>query len=190
MTRYVGLDVHRQFIDVCILDAGGRVLYRGRTGWLRNELEDFARTKLTPEDRVAREATTNTWSVVAVLRPFVAAVVVSNPLKTRAIAEAKVKTDKVDAEVLAQLLRCDYLPAVWHTSARTALPLICCGLIDRGAQVNLRILLRSDTPMYRTRNAIRSMCPKRIGGSAVRAAVWPTGARNIQLRRPKPIPVR
>ena len=48
-----------------------------------------------------------------------AAVIVSNPLKTRALAEAKVKTDKVDAEVLAQLLRCDYLPAVWHPDEQT-----------------------------------------------------------------------
>jgi transposase len=82
-------------------------------------LESFARTRLEKTDRVALEATTNTWSVVAVLRPYVAAVVVSNPLKTRAIAEAKVKTDKVDAEVLAQLLRCDYLPAVWHPDEQT-----------------------------------------------------------------------
>jgi transposase len=119
MIRYVGLDVHKQFIEVCILDAGGRVLYSGRTGCRRSELEDFARTKLTPGDRVALEATTNTWSVVAILRPFVATVVVSNPLKTRAIAEAKVKTDKIDAEVLAQLLRCDYLPAVWCPDEQT-----------------------------------------------------------------------
>jgi len=46
-------------------------------------------------------------------------VVVSNPLRTRAIAEAKVKTDKVDALVLAQLLRCDYLPEVWRPDAHT-----------------------------------------------------------------------
>jgi transposase len=119
MVRYVGLDLHKQFIEVCILDAGGRVLYRGRTGCLRSELEHFARRKLTPEDRVALEATTNTWAVVAILRPFVAAVVVSNPLKTKAIAEAKVKTDRIDAEVLAQLLRCDYLPAVWYPDEQT-----------------------------------------------------------------------
>jgi hypothetical protein len=37
-------------------------------------------------------------------------VVVSNPVKTRAIAEAKVKTDKVDARILAQLLAADFLP--------------------------------------------------------------------------------
>jgi hypothetical protein len=78
---------------------------------LRDELESFARTRLKKSDRVALEATTNTWSVVAILRPFVTEVVVGNPLKSRAIAEAKVKTDKVDVEILAPLLRCDYLPA-------------------------------------------------------------------------------
>jgi transposase len=34
-------------------------------------------------------------------------------LKTRIIAEAKVKTDKVDAEILARLLAADFLPPVW-----------------------------------------------------------------------------
>ena len=55
-------------------------------------------------DQVALEATTNTWPVVELLRPLVAKVVVGNPLKIKAIAEAKVKTGKVDAEVLAHLL--------------------------------------------------------------------------------------
>jgi len=41
-------------------------------------------------------------------------VAIGNPLKTKSIAEAKIKTDKVDAEVLAQLLRCEYLPLVWQ----------------------------------------------------------------------------
>jgi transposase len=44
--------------------------------------------------------------------------VVSNPAKTRAIAEAKVKTDKVDAEILAQLLAADYLSSVWLPDAK------------------------------------------------------------------------
>jgi len=82
-------------------------------------LEEFSRRYLQPTDRVALEATTNTWAVVNVLKPFVAEVVVSNPLKTKAIAEAKIKTDKVDAEVLAQLLRCDFLPRVWEPSSAT-----------------------------------------------------------------------
>jgi hypothetical protein len=114
MARYVGLDVHKHSIEVCALDAKGKVVFRGRTGCLRPELEAFARAHLKKTDHVALEATTNTWAVVDVLRPFVADLVVGDPPRTRAIAEAKVKTDKVDAEVLAQLRRCDYLPTVWQ----------------------------------------------------------------------------
>jgi transposase len=74
---------------------------------------------LAASDEVALEATCNTHAIVRLLAPRVARVVVSNPQKTRAIAEAKVKTDKVDAEVLAQLLAADYLPSVWVADERT-----------------------------------------------------------------------
>lgn len=119
MTRYVGLDVHKRFVEYCILDAAGKKLSRGRVVCERETLEKFATTVLERGDHVALEASTNTWSVAAILRPHVARVVVSNPLRTRAIAEAKVKTDKVDANVLAQLLRCDYLPSVWQPDQDT-----------------------------------------------------------------------
>ena len=46
----------------------------------------------------------NTSAIAVLLAPRCGRVVVSNPLKTRAIAEAKIKTDKVDARVLAELL--------------------------------------------------------------------------------------
>jgi hypothetical protein len=59
---------------------------------------------------VAWEVTGNTGAIATVLASRAGRVVVSNPAKTRAIAEAKVKTDKVDAEILAQLLAADYLP--------------------------------------------------------------------------------
>lgn len=119
MVRYVGLDVHKRFIEVCILDHKGKVLFRGRADCNREALERFAQQRLKKSDRVALEATTNTWPVAEILRQFVAAVVVSNPLKIKAIAEAKIKTDKVDAQVLANLLRCDYLPQVWQPDEQT-----------------------------------------------------------------------
>ena len=119
MVRYVGLDVHKRFIEACILDGKGKVLFRGRADCDRIALQRFAHQRLRKTDRVALEATTNTWPVVEILRPQVAAIVVSNPLKTKAIAEAKIKTDKVDAQVLAHLLRCDYLPDVWQPDAQT-----------------------------------------------------------------------
>ena len=109
--RYVGLDVHKHVVVTCILDIRGHVLHRHRFPCTRAGLDRFARHYLRPTDQGALEATTNTWAVVNLLKPCVAAVVVSNPLRTKAIAEAKIKTDKVDALVLAQLLRCDFLPS-------------------------------------------------------------------------------
>ncbi len=51
------------------------------------------------------EATGNSDAIANLLTPLVARVVVSNPSTTRAIAEARVKTDKVEARILVQLLR-------------------------------------------------------------------------------------
>jgi transposase len=82
----------------------------------REALTAFAQRQLSSEDRLAMEATTNTW---AVLGPLVKEIVIGNPLRVRAIAEAKIKTDKVDSRVLAELLRADYLPAVWQPDADT-----------------------------------------------------------------------
>lgn len=113
MLRYVGLDVHKENVQVCILDPAGKRLFSGKIGGSRQALLQFAQQQLHKTDRVALEVTTHCFAVARLLQPYVAEVVVSNPLKTKAIAEAKIKTDKVDAEVLAQLLRCDYLPKVW-----------------------------------------------------------------------------
>jgi transposase len=118
MPRYIGLDVHKREISVCLVGADGEILGRERIAATREAIAAFAE-RLGAEDRVALEATTNTWPVVRLLRPSVATVVVANPLRTKLIAEAKVKTDKVDAHALAQLLRVGYLPVVWQPDADT-----------------------------------------------------------------------
>ena len=145
MNRYVGLDVHKHFIEACFVDSRGRVLRRCQVDCQRGPLEQFAKRQLKRSDRVALEATTNTWPIVALLRPHVRQIVVGNPLKTKAIAEAKIKTDKVDAEVLAQLLRCRYLPEVWQPDATTQ------------AQRNL-ITHRTGLMSRRTRHKNRIQC--------------------------------
>jgi transposase len=119
MIRYVGLDVHKRVVEACIVDHAGKVVQRERFALYRSALETFAKCVLRPGDHVALEATTNCWAVADVLRPHVTRVLVSNPMATKAIAQAKVKTDKVDAHVLAQLLRCDFLPEVWQPDEAT-----------------------------------------------------------------------
>ena len=119
IVRYVGLDVHKRLVEACFVDQAGNVVHRERFALNRRTLELFATKILRPTDRVALEASTNCWAVADALRPHVAKVLVSNPMATKAIAQAKVKTDKVDAYVLAQLLRCDFLPEVWQPDEGT-----------------------------------------------------------------------
>jgi hypothetical protein len=116
--RCIGLDVHREFAQVAIWQ-GGLVTQAGRFATTPEGVRAFA-DGLGPADEVALEATGNTWAIATLLASRAGRVVVSNPVKTRAIAEAKVKTDKVDAEILAQLLAADYLPAVWRPDPATA----------------------------------------------------------------------
>jgi transposase len=113
--RCIGLDVHRDFAQVAIWE-DGLVRQAGQIATTPEALRMFA-DSLASSDEVALEATGNMHTIVRLLEGRVARVVVSNPQKTRAIAEAKVKTDKVDAEILAQLLAADYLPAVWVADA-------------------------------------------------------------------------
>jgi transposase len=111
------MDVHRSFAQVAVVE-DGICRDEGRIGVKPEDLRAWAET-LRPDDQVALEATTNSDAIAWLLHPLVARVVVSNPRKTRAIAEAKVKTDKVDARILAQLLAADFLPSTWVADDRT-----------------------------------------------------------------------
>ena len=117
MVRFIGMDVHREFAQLAVVE-DGLVRDEGRIGVTPEALRRWA-DGLRADDEVALEATGNSDAIATLLTPIVARVVVSNPSKTRAIAEAKVKTDKVDARILAQLLAADFLPPVWLPDDRT-----------------------------------------------------------------------
>lgn len=109
--RVIGLDVSRTVGEIAYLEdgqlrEGGRVLLRHDT------LQRFAQS-LRTGDEVVLEATGNTAAIVTALKPHVAKVVITNPLQVRLIAEARVKTDKIDAAILAQLYASGFLPQVW-----------------------------------------------------------------------------
>lgn len=141
MKRFIGLDVHKTVIEICAIDEAGKTLFRRRIACTRDALLEFAK-ELTECDALALEVTTNAWAVTDLLEPFVGKIVVSNPMKTKAIAEAKVKTDKVDALVLAQLLRCDYLPSVWVPDPKTRTLRQLTGRRERLVSERTRIINR------------------------------------------------
>jgi transposase len=115
--RIIGLDIHRTFAEVMFLEEG-ELVHGGRVQLTHKTFSAFCGT-LRGDDEVVLEATGNTISVVRLLEPHVGKVVIANPLQVRAIAEAKIKTDKIDAAVLAQLHASGFLPEVWRADEET-----------------------------------------------------------------------
>ena len=111
MQRVIGMDIHRTFAEVVFWEEG-KLRPAGRVSMTRAGLEGFGRS-LSTTDEVVIEATGNAMAVVRVLSPYVARVIVANPLQVKAIAHAHVKTDKIDAGVLASLRAADFLPEIW-----------------------------------------------------------------------------
>jgi transposase len=108
--RSIGLDVHRDFCEVAICEAGV-VRSAGRIGTSPEQLELFARS-LGAHDRVALEVTGGAWEIARILEPRVERAIVVSPDDT-GIRQARAKTDRLDARTLARLLAAGELDAVW-----------------------------------------------------------------------------
>src|SRR5262245_56510940 len=117
MRRVIGIDIHRTFGEVVFWEAG-KLRHGGRIDMTRTALEGFG-SSLRATDEVVVEATGNSMALSRVLSPFVARVIIANPLQVKAIAHAHVKTDKVDAGTLASLRAAGYLPEIWTPDVAT-----------------------------------------------------------------------
>jgi transposase len=147
---FYGLDVHKEFTQICRLSPDGKQRKDYTITSTAEAFEAFGRT-LTPEDQVALEVTFHTWAIYSLLVPHAGCVVAVDATKVKAIASARIKTDKVDAHILAQLLRADFLPAVRMPSAEAwAL---------RQLVSHRRFLLKQQTA---TKNTIRGILNRRL----------------------------
>ena len=99
--RAIGMDVHRDFCEVAIAQAG-TVRLAGRIETTPEALEVFA-ASLAATDVVALEVTGNAGEIARILSAHVARVVVVSPHDT-GISRARAKTDRLDARALAKLL--------------------------------------------------------------------------------------
>jgi transposase len=111
-TRFVALDVHRQYLMVGAVDSQQQVvLSPRRLGFAA--FAEWAQVHLTHADAVVFEATSNAWLLYDQLQPLVSEVVVAHPQAVKLIAAARVKTDSRDTIKLASLLAANLIPAVW-----------------------------------------------------------------------------
>jgi transposase len=143
--RYVGIDYHKRYSVCCATDERGQSVKERRIAG--NSAAGFAQffAELGEPAKVVMEACWNWGWLYDLLgeTPGVEEVVLAHPYKTRLIAEAQIKTDRIDARALAKLLRGDLI-AQSHapgpaTRARKHL------LRQRLFWVRLRTMLRNRT---------------------------------------------
>ena len=117
-TLTVGLDLGDRYIQVCVLDETGEVVEESRLSNRRAALE--RRFGVCEPLRIVLEAGTHSPWVSRLLVDLGHEVLVANPRKLRLIYKNESKSDRVDAEYLAQMCIRD---STNTTHAHRSLPL-------------------------------------------------------------------
>jgi len=113
--HYIGLDIHKRTIAFCEKRADGQTVGAGAFGATGESIQQWAEARSTPWVG-GMEATLFTGFVYDVLTPYAVELQVGHPLQLKAISSAKHKSDAIDAETLANLLRADLFPACYMAS--------------------------------------------------------------------------
>ena len=117
ISHYIGFDVHKKHINFCIKTADGAVVEQGRLVAQRSTLREWAAAQ-THTWHGAMEATLFSGWIYDTLRPYAARLEMAHPLMLKAIAASKKKNDAIDARKIADLVRCNLLPACYVASPR------------------------------------------------------------------------
>lgn len=113
--NHVGIDYHKKFSHVSVMNEAGEKILERRIPNKRAALEDLF-SELSGDSVAVVEATRN-WVRIHDLVEEFCPVKLAHPMKLKAIAWAKVKTDSIDSKTLADLLRADLIPEA-HVPAR------------------------------------------------------------------------
>jgi transposase len=116
MRTYFGVDYPKKYSHGTIMNEKGELLKQGRFSNHRESVDEFLDGYGGDDWLSVLEATRN-WTVMHdILEELTSDVTLGHPLKVKAIAEAKIKTDKIDSTTLPHLLRCDLVPAAYVCS--------------------------------------------------------------------------
>ena len=166
---YTGLDIHKKTIYGTIVDKDGRIIDQRNFDNSKDDLEQFLCGRPT---KIVIEACGFWMDTHDKLKEMGYDVVLAHPGKVEAIASAKMKTDKIDSEILAQLLRCDLIPKAWVPPKEIR-------------QERDLIRFRSNLRRHRTmlKNRIKAILLKK--GLKYRQSIW-TGKCRLQLEQVDP----
>lgn len=108
-TTYVGMDIHKNFIQAVAMDKDGEILkeqmFKPDLGDLKGFVKEFDGGKI----KAAIEATCTWYHVYELLDSLGVETILVNVRRTKVIAQSKIKTDKLDARGIAHCLRTGFI---------------------------------------------------------------------------------
>ena len=114
---YLGIDLHKKNTYAVLIDQSGKVIDQRQ--FSNNETSTYLEEVVPRETYAVLEATRNWPFMYDLLTQHVARVELAHPKELKAISSAAVKTDQIDAKVLAQLARMNYLPIAYAAPPET-----------------------------------------------------------------------
>ena len=112
VNHYIGFDVHKKSVSFCVKTADGKIVEEGKLRVTHEMLRQWAGKRPEPW-RGAMEAMLFSGWIYDTLQPFAAELEMGHPALMKAIAASKKKNDKLDARKIADMVRCDLLPACY-----------------------------------------------------------------------------
>jgi len=108
----IGVDLGKRQSQFCVLTEDGKVIVERKLPNRKEVVHKFLRSLPDSKLQVGCETCINTYWLVEVLEEIGVPIAVGHALHLRLIAQARIKTDKIDARVIAELLRVDFFPRI------------------------------------------------------------------------------
>lgn len=170
---YVGIDYHKNFSFATKMDEKGKIIDQMKFLNDPESIQQFAQT-LEKDSKLVLEATGSWYYFYEQMENKAGDIILSHPSKTRAIAEARIKTDKIDSETLAHLLRADLIPQAYipKREVRDVREI----LRYRVSLVSLRVMIKNKIHAILSKNGIKLPCTDIFGTKGI------TLMKALQLR--------
>ncbi|MGB5925166.1 MAG: transposase [Dehalococcoidia bacterium] len=107
-TKYIALDCHKQYDHATVVDTETGETKSRRLAHIKGDFREFIGDRAAT--RVVIESCRDWSRTYELVEDLVEEIILAHPLKAKAIASAKIKTDKIDSQILARLLMANLVP--------------------------------------------------------------------------------
>ncbi len=112
---FVGMDLHKNISSFCVKDYDGNIIRQEKVLTDKNQIRNFMQSLGQPAS-IVLEPVSQWYTYADMLESLGNNVHLAHPMKVKAIASARIKTDKIDASVLSDLLRANLLPEAYFST--------------------------------------------------------------------------